>query len=57
MTFTPLYSYITQFRTVVLMQQLPEWGMILQGCLVALGVLIVGTLCFMKNQDRFILYI
>ena len=57
MTFNPLYSYITQFRTVVLMQQLPEWGMILQGSLVALGVLIVGTLCFMKNQDRFILYI
>ena len=56
-TFNPLYSYITQFRTVVLMQQLPDLGMVLQGTLVALGVLVIGTACFMKNQDRFILYI
>ena len=56
-TFNPLYSYITQFRTVVLMQQLPELGMILQGIIIAMAVLVLGTVCFMKNQDRFILYI
>ena len=56
-TFNPLYSYITQFRTVVLMQQLPELGMILQGIIIAMAVLVLGTVYFMKNQDRFILYI
>jgi len=39
------------------MQQLPELGMILQGIIIAMAVLVLGTVCFMKNQDRFILYI
>jgi len=56
-TFNPLYLYITQFRQIVLNQVMPEMTLIINGCLVSAAVLLIGTLCFMKNQDRFILYI
>lgn len=51
-TFNPLYSYITQFRTVVLSSSAGV-GMILQGIIIAMAVLVLGTVCFMKNQDSF----
>lgn len=56
-TFNPLYSYVTQFRTIVLFQAMPEPQLVIGGFAVSFGVLIIGTLFFMKNQDRFILYI
>ena len=56
-TFNPLYLYITQFRQIVLNQVMPDMTLIINGCLVSTAVLLIGTLCFMKNQDRFILYI
>lgn len=56
-TFNPLYLYITQFREIVLNQTMPEMSMVIGGCTISLSILIIGTLCFMKNQDRFILYI
>lgn len=55
--FNPLYSFITQFRTIVLECAMPEPGMILYGFIVSFAMLLIGTFCFLKNQDRFILYI
>lgn len=55
--FNPLYSYITQFRTIVLEQSMPDPRLIMYGFAVGMTVLVIGTICFMKNQDRFILYI
>lgn len=55
--FNPLYSYITQFRTIVLEGIFPDPRLILYGFVVAFISLIVGTWVFMKKQDRFILYI
>lgn len=56
-TFNPLYSFITQFRTIVLECTIPDPGLILYGFAVSITILIVGTFCFLKNQGRFILYI
>ena len=56
-TFNPLYSFITQFRTIVLECTMPDPGLILYGFAVSIAILIVGTFCFLKNQGRFILYI
>ena len=55
--FNPLYSFITQFRTIVLESTMPDPRLVLYGCVVSFGRLLVGTFCFLKNQDRFILYI
>lgn len=55
--FNPLYFYIAQFRTIVLEQTMPDPWLILHGFAISLLMLTAGTLCFMKNQDRFILYI
>lgn len=56
-TFNPLYSFITQFRTIVLECTMPDPELILYGFAVSIAILIVGTFCFLKNQGRFILYI
>lgn len=55
--FNPLYSYITQFRAIVLEGLFPDPRLILYGFVVAFVSLIIGTWVFMKRQDRFILYI
>ncbi len=55
--FNPLYSYITQFRTIVLEGLFPDTRLIIYGFVVAFASLLIGTWVFMKNQDRFILYI
>lgn len=55
--FNPLYSYITQFRTIVLSQAMPDLNLVFYGFTISFLMLASGTLCFMKNQDRFILYI
>ena len=48
---------IIQFRTIVLDVACPDMGMVLYGFVVAFIMLGVGTLAFLKSQDRFILYI
>ena len=53
----PLYSFIYQFRTVVLDGVMPDVRFILYGFLVAGIMLAAGTLVFLKTQDKFILYI
>lgn len=52
----PLYSYITQFRQVVL-EGFLDPRLLVYGFLVAVVMLLLGLLCFFKNQDRFVLYI
>ena len=55
--FNPLYSYITQFRDIVLNAVFPDVRLIIYGFVVAIVFLLVGVLVFMKKQDKFILYI
>ncbi len=53
----PLYAYIQQFREIVLEGHFPDPRLVLCGFVVALLVLVIGTLAFEKTQDNFILYI
>ncbi len=55
--FNPLYAYITQFREIVMDGILPDMRLVAYGFTVSFIMLIIGTVCFMKNQDHFILYI
>ncbi len=55
--FNPLYSYITQFRTVILDGILPDMRLVIYGYVVSFVTLILGIIFFKKNQDEFILYI
>lgn len=55
--FNPLYSLIAQFRSIVLNGVFPDPRLIVYGFVVSGVALVAGTLVFMKNQDRFILYI
>ena len=52
-----VYSYITQFRTVVLYETFPDLMLILIGLIWAGILLLVGTAVFFKTKDQFILYI
>ena len=53
----PLYSYVTQFRTIVLDRTLPEMWMVVSGCVWAVVMLVFGVITFKRSQDKFILYI
>lgn len=56
-TFNPMYHYVTQFRTLVLEQCMPDLVSVAYGVCLALMFLVFGTWSFLDNQDRFILYI
>lgn len=57
MKFNPLYQYINFAREIILYHRTPTLGTF-AGCAVsALGVFLVGTLVFRKNQDKFIYYV
>lgn len=53
----PLYSYIQQFRMIVLDSAAPDPRLVIYGFSVAFMALILGTGVFFKSQDKFILYI
>lgn len=53
----PMYQYITQFRMLVLYQELPSAELFLYGTGFAVIFLAFGTWSFVKSQDNFILYI
>lgn len=57
MTFNPLYGYVTQFRMVVLDNAFPPAQMIKAGVIWSIASIMIGTLAFLKTQDKFILYI
>ena len=55
--FNPLYQYLTATRQVVLYEQVPS--LLTLGILAGLGLLsvLIGTVVFKKNQDKFIYYV
>lgn len=53
----PMYFYISQFRDLVYACQLPDPQTVLYGCVTAGAMILIGIFSFLKNQDRFILYI
>ena len=55
--YNPLYLYITQFRTIVLDGIFPPSELIVRGVIWAVCSVIIGTIIFVKTQDKFILYI
>lgn len=57
MNLNPMYFYIEQFRDVILYGIMPDLELMLKGWLVAILFLGVGIICFLKTQDKFILYI
>lgn len=57
MHFNPMYFYIRQFRDLIYTGTFPDPFYIICGCATAAGMLVIGMFSFMKNQDRFILYI
>ena len=57
LTVNPLYYFIQNTRLCILDGISPEPTAYLQCMLIALGMLLVGSLVFRKSQDRFILYL
>lgn len=53
----PLYSYVTQFRIIVLDRTMPEMWMVVSGFVWAFAMLVFGIITFKRSQDKFILYI
>ena len=53
----PMFSYITQFRDLILNNTFTKGKFVAIGIFWALFVLVLGIWRFKRNQDRFILYI
>ena len=53
----PMYFYIGQFRDLIYNNRFPGPVIFSAGCTAAILMLLIGTGSFLKNQDRFILYI
>ena len=57
LAINPLYYFIQNTRLCILDGLSPEPTAYLQCMLIALGMLLVGSLVFRKSQDRFVLYL
>ena len=55
--FNPLYYYVSQFRSLVYLCELPSLHTFVWGWIIAVLMLIIGLSVFKKKQDNFILYI
>lgn len=55
--FNPMFYYVKQMRQLVLYQAMPDPKLIGAGFLCAILAMLLGGLCFKKNQGKFILYI
>ena len=55
--FNPMYFYIGQFRDIIYYNRMPGHLIILSGCATSVLMLLIGTIAFLKKQDKFILYI
>ncbi len=53
----PMFFYVSQFRDLIYLGQLPDMTTVLSGCVAALAVLVLGMWSFMRSKDKFILYI
>ncbi len=56
-TVNPLYYYIAQFRDMIYLGRIPGWRIFWGGWVIALIMFVIGLYVFLKNQDKFILYI
>lgn len=56
-TVNPMYFYVTQFRDLVHLGQLPSMYNVVGGCICAFAALVIGVWSFMKTEDNFILHI
>ena len=56
-SFNPMYFYVTQFRDLVYIGQLPSVYNVAGGCFYAIAMMVIGVWCFMKSEDNFILHI
>ncbi|MGE5495703.1 MAG: ABC transporter permease [Burkholderiales bacterium] len=55
--WNPMYYYVKQFRDAVLYGQMSEPYLIIGGVAFAIVFLALGIITFVRNQDKFILYI
>ncbi len=55
--FNPLYQFITAVRSIVLYGQCPSIGTLGLIGLIGVATLVIGSVIFKKNQDKFIYYI
>lgn len=55
--FNPMYSYVQQFREVILNGNTLPIDLLLQGSIWAIVVFLIGTVIFKKKHDQFILFI
>ena len=53
----PMYFYIGQFRDVMYYGRMPGKLIVIAGCVTSILMLMIGIISFLKNQDKFILYI
>ena len=53
----PMYFYVTQFRDLIYIGQLPNLYNIAGGCFAAALMMVIGVWSFMKTEDNFIMYI
>jgi len=56
-SFNPMYFYVTQFRDLIYIGQLPSAYNVIGGCIAAVAMLALGLWSFMKTEDNFILHI
>ncbi len=55
--FNPLYYYVSQFRSMVYLGELPTAHAFIGGWILAAFMFVIGLSVFKKKQDDFILYI
>jgi len=55
--FNPMYFYVGQFRDIMYYQKIPGPKILFAGCVTSVLMLAIGLRSFIRNQDRFILYI
>lgn len=55
--YNPLYYYVAQFRSLIYYGQIPEVRLMTGGCLIAVGMLVIGVYFFQRSKNKFILYI
>lgn len=53
----PMYFYVGQFRDLVHMGRMPGAVIMTAGCVTAILMFVIGSWCFSKTEDKFILYI
>lgn len=53
----PMYFYIEQFRDFVMRGKMTSPSLILYGAIAAVALLLLGSWSFLRNKNRFILYI